>query len=191
MLQVVDPNVLSGDEDEPWQEETGERQTLLHFLADLLNPSDYSTHKNQLILAKQLVEHGANVNAVSFPCSKAPLHNACFAGNVTNLDFIEYLLKEGADPNAQAQIGKTPLMWTLPLAPGATKHLLNWHNTSSGLSFLAGVRTTTTAYSDEIARPDNPDRVKHQFVLLQWSEIEEMLVDRKAVDTGNSIINLW
>jgi ankyrin repeat protein len=48
---------------------------------------------NQLILAKQLVEHGANVNAVSTPHGKRPLHKACSSGNVTNLDFVEYLEK--------------------------------------------------------------------------------------------------
>jgi hypothetical protein len=37
--------------------------TQLYDLADLVNPSDYSTHVNQLILAKQLIEHGANANA--------------------------------------------------------------------------------------------------------------------------------
>jgi hypothetical protein len=46
------------------------------------------------------------------------LHNACFAGVVTNLDFVEFLL-EGADPNAQAYMGVTPLMLTTPYAPGA------------------------------------------------------------------------
>jgi ankyrin repeat protein len=49
---------------------------------------------NQLILAKQLVEHGANVNAVETH-GKTPLHRACYSGNVTNLDFVEYLLEEG------------------------------------------------------------------------------------------------
>jgi hypothetical protein len=34
-------------------------------MADLADPSNFSTHENQLILAKQLIEHGANGNAVS------------------------------------------------------------------------------------------------------------------------------
>jgi hypothetical protein len=102
MLQFVDPNVLSGREHEPLQE--GEtRLTPLHHLAKLADPSVYSTHENQLILAKQLIDHGANVNVVSIPegTSRTPLHNACYCDNVTNLDFVELLLKAGADPNAR------------------------------------------------------------------------------------------
>jgi ankyrin repeat protein len=76
MLELVDPDVLSGNEGTPLQE--GEaRKTLLRNLADLADPFDYSTHENQLILAKQLIEHSANVNAVPTPQGKTPLHNAC------------------------------------------------------------------------------------------------------------------
>jgi hypothetical protein len=55
LLKFVDPNVLlAGDKSAPLQE--GEdRVTLLHHLADLADPFDYSSHVNQLILAKQLV----------------------------------------------------------------------------------------------------------------------------------------
>jgi hypothetical protein len=116
MLQFVDPSVLNGYDDVPLQEGEG-RVTPLHHVADLADPFDYSTHESQLILAKQLIEHGANVNAVSTPQRKTPLHNACFSGNVTNLDFVELLLEEGADPNAQDQLGETPLMYTIPGVP--------------------------------------------------------------------------
>jgi hypothetical protein len=58
MLQFVDPNVLTGDEDAPLREGE-ERVTPLHMLADLADPFDYSTHENQLILAKPLIEYGA------------------------------------------------------------------------------------------------------------------------------------
>jgi hypothetical protein len=34
----------------------------LHLLANLVDPFDYSTHENQLILAKQLIERGTKVN---------------------------------------------------------------------------------------------------------------------------------
>jgi hypothetical protein len=89
-------------------------------------------------------------------------------------------------------------MWTSPHAPGATKYLLNWPSTdvnitmlSCGSSILAMVRvrsTIITAYSDEIALPDNSDRIQHQFVLQQWRESEEMLVEREAaVDAGAGI----
>jgi hypothetical protein len=73
LLQFLDPSVLSGDEDTPLQE--GETSaTPLHFLATLASPSDYSTHQNQLILAKQLIKHDADVNAVSIPRGTKPLH---------------------------------------------------------------------------------------------------------------------
>jgi hypothetical protein len=94
------------------------------------------------------------------------------------------------------------LMWTTPHAPGATKYLLNWPSTdvnitmlSCGSSILAMVRvrsTIITAYSDEIALPDNSDRIQHQFVLQQGRESEEMLVEREAaVDAGTSIATLY
>jgi hypothetical protein len=82
---------------------------------------------------------------------------------VTNLDFVEYLLKNGADPYAQNRhMGLTPLMGTTDLAPGAAKFLLNWPTTDanittrSGASFLATVRVTVKQYSNRVARPANP-----------------------------------
>jgi ankyrin repeat protein len=109
---------------------------------------------------------------------------------VTNLDFVELLLKEGADRNAQDPSGLTPLMLTVPLAPGAAKFLLNCLTTDanitarSGASFLAKVREAIKEISKKDARPGNPDRVQHQLLLRQWGEIEEMLVERGARDTG-------
>ena len=103
---------------------------------------------------------------------------------MTNLDFIELLLKSGADPNAQDEHGMTPLMYTSHLAPGAAKFLLNWTTTDvnitslAGESFPMGVRSTITTISDRIALPDNPDRVQHEFLLQQWRDIEAMLVER-------------
>jgi hypothetical protein len=47
MLEFVDPNVLTGDDDTPL------RVTSLHQLPELADPSVYSTHENQLILTKQ------------------------------------------------------------------------------------------------------------------------------------------
>jgi hypothetical protein len=182
MLQFVDPNVLFGDEESS--------VTLLHNLAVLADPSEYFTHVNQLILAKQLVEHGANVNAVSIPGGLTPLHKACFSDNVINLDFVEYLLGEGADPNVRDHCGRTPLMFAIPDAPGAAKCLLNWPNTDinittrSGASFLALVCTIIRIFSDKVAVPDNPEQIQHQLVLQQWREIEGMLLERGALDTG-------
>jgi hypothetical protein len=115
---------------------------------------------------------------------------ACFSGNVTNLDFVELLLEEGADPNAQDDQGLSPLMHTSPGAPGAAKFLLNWPTTDANITtrsratFLAVVRSTIVGFSDKVALPDNPDQVQHQFLLQQWRGIEEILVERGADDTG-------
>jgi ankyrin repeat protein len=154
-------------------------------VANLADPIDYSAHENQLILAKQLIEHGANVNVVSPPSGITPLHNACHDVNVTNLDFVELLLKEGADPNALDHLGMTPLIYTIHGAPGAAKFLLNWPTTDAnittpnGASFLDLIRKgCVERFSDLAAHPGNPDHVQHQFLLWQWREIEEMLVQR-------------
>jgi hypothetical protein len=176
ILQLVNPD----------EQLVGESSgTSLLMLADLADPFDYSTHVNQLILAKQLVEHGANVNAVSSVQDMMPLHRACFSGNVTNLDFVEYLLEEGADPNARDDMGHTPLMYSTTDAPSAAKFLLNWPTTDAniitartGESFLVMVRKDVRYFSKKVALPDNPERVQHQFQLQRWREIEEMLMER-------------
>jgi ankyrin repeat protein len=188
MLQFVDPNVRLGDEDTPLQENET-RATLLHHLAKLADLSDYSTHQNQVTLAKFLVEHGASVNALMSPQGETPLHSACFSGNVTNLDLVEYLLEEGANPNARDHLGRTPLMLTTKFAPGAAKFLLNWPTTDvnitsrSGESFLVKVRSTITALSDAITFPSNPDHVQDLFLLRKWLDILEMLAERDTHDT--------
>jgi hypothetical protein len=189
LLEFVDPNVLTGDDDAPSQEETL-RVTPLYHLADLADPRDYSTHEIQLILARQLIEHGAEVKAVMNPRGGTPLHNACYTGNVTNLDFVQLLLKEGADPNSKNHLGMTPLMCAVPYAPGAAKFLLNWPTTDanittpSGAPFLVCVRWAVGHFSEHIARPDNPEHIQHQYLLQQWREIDEMLVEKGARDTG-------
>jgi hypothetical protein len=150
----------------------------------LADSSDYSTHVNQLILAKQLIGHGANVNAISIPYGMTPLHRACHAGTVTNLDIVELLLVEGADPNAQDRSGKTALMCTVEVAPGAAKFLLSWPTTDfnitipSGVSFPDVVEKILKEFSDKVAIPGNPDQVTDRFLLQQWREVKEMLVER-------------
>jgi hypothetical protein len=156
--------------------------TPLHQMAEVADPFDYTTHVKQFILAKHLIEHGANVNAVSIPQRMTPLHHACYSGNVTNLDFVEYLLEAGADPNARDYDGETPLVYTTPYAPSAAKFLLNWPTTDvnitsrSGETFLVRVRVAIEDFSHRIRSPDNPEQIQHQFLLQQWTEIEEMLV---------------
>jgi ankyrin repeat protein len=184
LLEFVDSNVLFAGEQT--------RITALHHLTSLLHPSNYSTHVNQLILAKQLIQHGANVNAVSIPQKTTPLHTACFSGVVTNLDFIELLLEEGTDPNAQHAMGMTPLMVTTKLAPSAAKFMLHWPATDiniiprDGESFLFKVRKTIGVLSTAVTFPDNPELVQHQFLLQQWRDIEEMLVERGALMKAGS-----
>jgi hypothetical protein len=175
LLQYVDSNVLFVT-----SEETS--VTMLHDLADLTAPSDYSTHESQLILAKQLIAHGANVNALSIPDGRTPLHKACDWGNVTNLDFIELLLEEGADTNVKDHLGLPPLIFTPKFAPGAAKFLLNWpttdiHITSrTGATFLTHVRQSIVFFSQMA------ESFEQQFLLRQWWEIEKMLVARGATD---------
>jgi hypothetical protein len=192
LLQLVGPNILSGRQEEALQERET-RLTPLHHLAELADLSDYSTHENQLILAKRLIEGGANINAVSIPQGGTPFSSACHGNHVTNLDYIELLLKEGAYPNFKDHQRVTPLMCTNPDAPGAAKFLLNWPTTDvsmttrSGASFLAKVCRTIKNFSNKVALPDNPDRVQHQFLLQQWREIEKMLVKRSAADRDRSV----
>jgi hypothetical protein len=115
---------------------------------------------------------------------------------VTNLDFIELLLEEGADPNAQDHDGLTPLLETTSYSPGAGKFLLTWPSTDadiptrSGASSLAGVREIIASPSNEIAYPDNPGRMQREFLLRQWREIEEMLVERGAAETGITVFDV-
>jgi ankyrin repeat protein len=160
LLQIVDPNMLFGRNE-------GGRVTPLHLLAELADPFDYSTHDKQLILVKQLIKYGADVNAVSNPDGLTPLYYACFKGYVTNLDFVELLLEEGADPNFQVGIGLTPLMFTRKFAPGAAEffaelayHRRQYHH-SIEETFLARVRMDVKHFSDESARPGSTDRVQH------------------------------
>jgi hypothetical protein len=188
MLQLVNPNVAFGDEETSII-------TPLHQLTELTDAFDYSTHEKQLILAKQLIEHGANVNAVSIPEGETPLHKACHGVNVTNLDFVELLLEKGANPNAQDHQGMTPLMYTIPYAPGAAKFLLNWPTTDanittqSGASFLVRVRRTAKTISDTIALPEYHCQIQDEFQLQQWRDIEEMLLERGATaGTGRTTL---
>jgi hypothetical protein len=53
-------------------------------------PFVYSSHEKQLIHAKQLIERGANSDAVLSPHGTTALHDACFSGSVTNLEFVDF-----------------------------------------------------------------------------------------------------
>jgi ankyrin repeat protein len=54
---------------------------------------------------------------------------------VTNLDFVEFLLEEGADPNARDLMEINPLMYTATFAPGVATFLLNWPTTDFSILF--------------------------------------------------------
>jgi hypothetical protein len=179
ILQFVDPSIQSGDEP---LEEGQSSSTPLHYLAGLLDPRDYVTHVNQVILAKQLIEHGANVNAVSIPEGETPLHCACCTDFVTNLDLVELLLVKGANPNTLSHRWKTPLMMTVADAAGAAKFLLNWPTTNinvtdkSGKSFIHRVRLIITLCTNQNVLLDDT----LQLLLQQWRDIEGMLVEKGA-----------
>jgi hypothetical protein len=203
LLEIVGPHVLSPGID---------RITLLHQLARLADPSDCSTHENQLILGRQLIEHGASVNSVMYPDVKSSLHFACHTGVVTNFAFIQLLLENGADPNAQNEYGATPLPRTIYHSPAAAELFLECQSTDvnvttgkgcsflamvrfknvsvttkKGYSFLAMIRLNIKSFLDVIVRfpnSDHPEVVKARFVLQQWCEIQEILVEKGAVDTG-------
>jgi hypothetical protein len=69
MLQFVDPNVLLGDQETRFTRST----TWLIWQIPL------TTQPMKPILAKQLINHGANVNAVTSPQGETPLQKACRA----------------------------------------------------------------------------------------------------------------
>jgi hypothetical protein len=100
---------------------------------------------------------------------------------VTNLDLVELLLQKGADPNRQDSQGQTLFECTTADAPGAAQFLLNWSTmdtTRSGPTFLVRVRMAVEYFFVKITGPESSERVQHQFLLQQWSKIEEMLVER-------------
>jgi ankyrin repeat protein len=109
---------------------------------------------NRLILAKQLIAHGANVKAASNSQGRTPLHDACCDSAVI-IDFVEFLLLEGA-VKCRISWEDTAHVYYIPVV-SAAKFLLNWPTTDanittrSGESFLAQVEAVGEFFSDEIA----------------------------------------
>jgi hypothetical protein len=183
-LQFVDASVMSCPGPNM---DDGRGATPLHCLAQMSDPSKEHTLKNQCIIAKQLIEAGANVNARAQRGNGnvTPLHAACSSGNCTNLDFIQLLLDHGANPNTKDSDGNTPLYYTVPGAPGAAKFLLTYSAKTDpdilgyGGSFLAMVRSCLENFFGPL-----PDREKYLFQVKQWKEVEKLLVERGTLDTG-------
>jgi hypothetical protein len=184
VLQSVDASVMSST---GANMDDGRGATPLHWLAQLSDPSKEDTLENQCILAKQLIEAGANVNArAQRGLGKiTPLHHACSSGICTNLDFIQLLLDHGANPNAKDSDGNTPLHYTYPDAPGAAKFLLTYSNktdpdilTNDGRSFLAVVRSGIAKGAEKARLP------QQLFLLKQLQEVEQLLNERGALDSG-------
>jgi hypothetical protein len=134
------------------------------WLANLTHPDGHHVcYTRQILLAKQLVEYRVVDVNVGLQDGTTPLHYACSAG-VINLEFIEFLLQSGADPNARHHMGATPLIWTTDWAPAAAKVLIEWPATDvnivtslSGKSILAFVRMAKRNFSGTTDNPTAED----------------------------------
>jgi ankyrin repeat protein len=174
------------------QDSDGSSSTLLHFLAESLDPTLPITWKNQVILGRQLLTRGANVEGRGDCDRITALHVACSSGSLTNLDFIELLMEHGADPNALSSLGRTPLMRTVPFAPGAAKFLLthysdrvdsNMRAMNDGKTFLTMVRECITDHEESLAEEaDHESSHAVEFNLEQLREVENLLVARNAIE---------
>jgi hypothetical protein len=188
-LQFVDASVMSSPGPNL---DDGRGYTPLHYLAQLSKPSKEHAVENQIILAKQLIEAGADVNARAQRGWKkiTPLHTACGSGSCTNLDYIQLLLDHGANPNEKDSEGATPLHGTMMFAPGVAKFLLTYSNktdpdivVNDGRSFLAIIRSGIAEGNYHVKLPRNPRSKKQLFRVKQWEEVEKLLVERGALDS--------
>lgn len=185
----VDPNSLSSSPP-PATDDLG--STALHWVAEMGDPNDTVVLKNQVVLAKQLIKAGANVNAKAYTgkLQKTPLHVACFSGTVTNFKLIRLLLDNGADPNIPNSIGETPLMYTIPHAMGAAKLLLQHKGLvdidvnmklDDGSTFLGAVRHDMRTFQFFLSIRDSDEDLLR---LKQLREVEELLIAKGAIDGG-------
>lgn len=88
------------------------------------------------------------------------MRSACYSASRPTKTF-ELLLVKGADPNAQAHLEGTLLIYmcTTGFAPGAATFILSWPTTDLNITI-------------------RPRESLHQFLVQQWTQIEEMLVER-------------
>ncbi|XP_034950955.1 ankyrin repeat domain-containing protein 39 [Chelonus insularis] len=66
----------------------------------------YAARSGHLAICSLLLEHGADVNAVTKSGRATPLHRAAMMGNI---EMVEFLLKHKANCNIQDSDGYTPL----------------------------------------------------------------------------------
>ena len=93
------------------------------------NSERESFKKNQVTIARQLIEGGAQVNLPSLEEGGGlitPLYFACASFLYTNLDFVQLLIENGANPNHQTADGRTPLMASIEMAVGASIFILKF-----------------------------------------------------------------
>ncbi len=88
MSKGMNPNTMS------WQ-----HVTILHDMAQ----------KGHIPKTELLIKHGAELNPVDEEYQSTPLGMAARWGNA---EMVEYLLKQGADPNRAEAAWSTPLAWT-------------------------------------------------------------------------------
>jgi len=88
LLELVDPNTIASS--------SSSNLTPLLFLPEC-HAGDLVSMENQVVLAEQLIEAGANVNKRAGGAARwYPLHAALHSKNITNLDYVKLLLKRGA-----------------------------------------------------------------------------------------------
>ena len=179
--------------------------TGLHFLTKFTE-SDESIFKRQVILAKQLIGAGADVNArasVSY-YHNSPLHFACASSVVNNIDLVQLFLDSGSNPNQQNLFGETPLMYTMKMAMPVAKLLLTYDSkvpidvnvrTVNGSTFLGGLNDCI----EQVQRQRNRAAVgifdpgdekgwtnvaQYDYLLQQTKEVQQLLIERNAIDGG-------
>ena len=120
----ADPSALSSPPPGHPPDDAG--STALHWLAELADPNSSASHSSVLVLARQLLDAGADVNTRAGPGLDriTPLMRACCSGVATNLDLIDLYLARGADPNLTDVYGQTAAMHSMIFASAAARRLV-------------------------------------------------------------------
>lgn len=183
--------------------------TPFNTLSMMSSATDPHVNMNQVIVGRQLIEAGANVNLRSGEDDDTPLHVACSSTVPTNLDFVQLLLDNGADPNLTNSLGATPLMMTIKMSMPAAKFLLTYdyskHDCSIPIDVNSGLlhgQTMLRATRGEIAYLEHQRAIKRlglpstakglwlktasedelSHLLQQMQEVEGLLVSLGGID---------